>query len=436
VELFRLKGKRKAARCGRRWGKNVFGETVAVSDACKGRLVGWFAPEHKRLAESYNVIVEAVEAVKKRSSKTEGMIETIKGGKVEFWSLEDDNAGRSRKYHRIIIDEGGFAKPKAIETWQRAIEPTLLDYDGSAIIMSNTNGIDPENLMWQICNEPKHGFVDFHAPTYSNPMLPLRKPGESFIAWQARREGYFTELIRKTPPLVYQQEYLAEFVDWSGAAFFAREHLLVNGEPVAPPTRCEAVFAVIDSATKTGTKNDGTGVVYFAVVRNIVRPVGDDGTVGPAYNLVILDWDVTQMEGDLLISWLPTVFQNLEHYAREYRSRTGSLGAMIEDKASGMILLQQAARRGMPATPIESVLTSVGKDERAISVSGYVYRGMVKISRLAYDKVTTYKETSRNHLLGQVVGFRVGSKDAGRQDDLLDCFTYGVAIALGNEEGF
>ena len=414
-----MKGKRKAARCGRRWGKNVFGETLAASDSCKGRLVGWFAPEHKRLAESYNVIVELIEAVKKRSSKTEGMIETIKGGKVEFWSLEDENAGRSRKYHRIIVDEGAFTKPKAIETWQRSIEPTLLDYDGSAIVMSNTNGIDPDNLMWQLCNEPRHGFKDFHAPTMSNPLLPLRKRGELVAAWLARREAYFDHLLKNTPPLVYQQEYLAEFVDWSGAAFFAREHLLVNGEPIEMPARCEAVFAIIDSATKTGRTNDGTGVVFYAVIRNPVRPVSADGIVGPQYRLVILDWDVTQIEGDLLIAWLPTVFQRLEGLALQCRAVQGSLGAMIEDKASGMILLQQAIRRNMLVNPIESELTALGKDERAISVSGYVYQGMVKIARPAYEKVTTYKETTRNHLLGQVVGFRVGDRNAGRDDDLL-----------------
>ncbi len=101
-----------------------------------------------------------------------------------------------------------------------------------------------------------------------------------------------------------------------------------------------------------------------------------------------------------------------------------------------MVLLQQAARRGWPATPIDSKLTKLGKDERAISVSGYVYRGMVKLSRKAFDKVMTYKETTRNHLLGQVVGFRIGSKNEQREDDLLDCFCYGVAIAFGNDEGF
>jgi hypothetical protein len=431
-----MKGKRKAARCGRRWGKNVFGESVAISDALKGRLVGWFAPEHKRLAESFNVIVEALEQVKKRSSKTEGMIETVRGGKIEFWSLEDENAGRSRKYHRIIVDEAGFTKPKTIEVWQRSIEPTLLDYDGSAIVMSNTNGIDADNFMWQLCNEPKHGFVDFHAPTISNPLLPLRKPSESLAEWQRRRADYFAELIRKTPPLVYQQEYEAKFVDWSGAAFFTRESLLLNGLPVEPPMRCEAVFAVIDSATKTGKDHDGTGVVFFAVLRNHIRLVGPDGVVAPAHNLVILDWDIAQIEGALLETWLPTVFTRLEGYAKQCSAQLGSIGAMIEDKSSGMVLLQQATRRGWPAFPIESKLTAMGKDERAISVSGYIYRGMIKISRHAYEKVTTYKETSRNHLLGQVVGFRVGMKDASREDDLLDCFCYGAAVAFGNEEGF
>jgi hypothetical protein len=411
------------ARCGRRWGKNVVGESVASDDAAKGRLVGWFAPENRRAAESYNTILDQLDGIKKAgTSKTDHVIRTITGGRVDFWSLEDENAGRGRKYHRIIIDEAAFTKPKTIDVWTKSIKPTLLDYGGRALIMSNTNGIDPENFLYDLCHNPAHGFVQFHAPTRSNPFLP-----------RAEVEA----LQRDNAPLVYQQEYLAEFVDWSGAAFFSRDKLLVNGEPVELPVRCEAVFAVIDSATKTGRKNDGTGVVYYAIVRNLVRPVSADGkTVGPEHRLIILDWDLTQIEGDLLITWLPTVNQNLQALARECKARVGSLGAYIEDKASGMILLQQAARANLGATPIDSKLTGLGKDERAISVSGYVYRGLVKMARRAYDKVTNYKGTTRNHLLGQVVGFRVGDKDATREDDLLDCFCYGAAIALGDSDGF
>lgn len=410
------------ARCGRRWGKNVIGEGTACDDAAHGYYVGWFAPENKRLSESYNVIVEALESVKRSSDKTYGMIRTITGGRVEFWSMEDPYAGRSRKYHRIIIDEAAFTKPKSIDIWTKSIKPTLLDYGGRALVMSNTNGIDPDNFLYDLCHEPKYGFVQFHAPTHSNPFLPRDE---------------VAALQRDNLPLVYQQEYLAEFVDWSGAAFFALEHWLLNGQPVEKPLRSEAVFAIIDSATKTGKKNDGTGVVYFALIRNNVRPVSADGRmIGPAYRLVILDWDLVQIEGALLETWLPNVVEQLKVYAAECHANRGSIGVMIEDKASGMILLQQAARRLLPAYPIDSKLTAVGKDERAISVSGYHYRGLCKISRHAFDKTTNYKGTTRNHLRGQVVGFRVGDKDASREDDLLDCYCYGAAVAFGNAEGF
>ena len=61
-------------------------------------------------------------------------------------------------------------------------------------------------------------------------------------------------------------------------------------------------------------------------------------------------------------------------------------------------------------------------------------QGQIKISRHAYDKDLIYKDVSRNHLLGQLTGFRIG-KDT-RFDDLVDCFTYGIAIALGDQAGF
>jgi hypothetical protein len=201
--------------------------------------------------------------------------------------------------------------------------------------------------------------------------------------------------------------------------------MLEQGKPVEFPALCECVFAVIDTATKTGKENDGTAVTYFALVG---RPGGR--------SLVILDWDVVQIEGSLLEVWLPTVFQTLDTLTKEMKCRMGSVGAFIEDKNSGMVLIQQAERRGWPARAIESKLTSVGKDERAISVSGYVYQGLCKFSRRAYDKVVTYKGVTRNHLVAQMISYRVGDKDASREDDLLDCGTYGLAIALGNAEGF
>lgn len=398
-------------RCGRRWGKTKLGATVAAEGAAKGQTIGWFAPEYKFIADAQRE-VETILLPIKRSYSKDGSFLTTTGGRVDYWSLENENAGRSRGYHGIVVDEGAFTKENMLDIWRKNLRPTLLDYRGWALVLSNTKGIDPSNFLWQLCHQPEHGFHQFHAPTSSNPYMDASE---------------LEDLRKNTHPLVYQQEYEAEFVDWSGEAFFSQASLLQDGQPIAAPMKCDAVFAVVDSASKTGTNNDGTGVVYYALDKLTQR----------AHPLMILDYHVAQIEGALLETWLPTVLDTLEAFAKSCGARRGSLGVWIEDKASGIVLIQQMLRKGMKVHPIAGAWMQLGKDERAISVSGYVYQGLVKMCRGAFDRVMQYKGTTRNHLLGQVVGFRVGDKDAAkRADDLLDCFTHGVAIALGNSEGF
>jgi len=55
---------------------------------------------------------------------------------------------------------------------------------------------------------------------------------------------------------------------------------------------------------------------------------------------------------------------------------------------------------------------------------------MVKYSDYAFNKTAVYKQQSRNHLVEQVERFRMGDKDKGREDDLLDTFCYGIALSL------
>lgn len=432
-------GRFRAVRCGRRYGKTTFGETWVADGALKGEPVGWFAPGYKYVAEVYQELATMLEPVITHASKQDGVIRLSTGGRIDFWSLENENAGRSRKYKRTFIDEAAYTKNSTMMgIWEKSIKPTLLDLGGACIAASNTNGVDPDNFLYALCNDPKYGFVEYHAPSWSNPTIPerMRAPGmghnggpalysESVAEWRLRQGEVYAGLRATNDPLVFSQEYAAEFVDWSGAAFFNRDKLLVDGAPVALPPHCDAVFAVVDSATKTGSGNDGTAVIYVAVSRH------------GAYPLIVLDWDVVQIEGAVLEAWLPSVFNNLEHYARQCGARSGSLGAFIEDKDSGQILIQQAANRGWPAHAIESPLTALGKDGRALSVSGYVYQGKVKFSAPAYDKTVLFKGSTRNHLWAQVVGFKIGDKEAARRaDDCLDTFTYAVALALGNSEGF
>lgn len=225
-------------------------------------------------------------------------------------------------------------------------------------------------------------------------------------------------------PHAYDTQYQQLARARDGSYFFTKENLLeVNGLPVPTPERCDAVYAIVDTAIKPGKKRDGTGVTYYAVINH------------PLPHLVILDWDIAQIKGNMLEVWLPSVFARLEEFAGQCKARMGSLGIWIEDKGSGTILLQQAENKNWQTHPLDGAIVAAGKEGRAISVSGYVYKGLVKISQHAYDKTTVYKGHTRNHFIHQVFGFQVGVGVSNDEDDLFDTFTYGVAVGLGNAEG-
>jgi hypothetical protein len=399
-----------AVRCGRRWGKTAMMQNIACAAAALGEKIGWFAPDYKIQSEAFREITDYLAPMIKSSSKIDGIIQTYTGGRIDFWTLENERAGRSRKYHKAFIDEAAFTKPNMLKVWQTAIKPALLDYQGSCITASTPNGVDSENFFWQVCNDPEHGFTSYHAPTHTNPFLPQEE---------------LLKLEKENHPLVFRQEYLAEFVDWSGEAFFSLDKMLKDGKPVDYPIKCDAVYAVIDTAVKGGKENDGTAIIYFALNKLYGQPI------------IILDWDIIQIDGALLESWMPSVFERLEEFAKVTQARHGSVGTFIEDAAAGSILIQQGRTRGWDTHAIDSGLTSVGKDERAISVSGHFHQEKIKISQYAFDKVMTFKNASRNHLISQVTSFRIGDKEAyKRADDLLDCFTYGIAIGVGDKYGY
>ena len=321
IRALSIPGRHRAIRCGRRWGKTLLAEVIACENALDGKFVGYFAPEYKFLSEAYSDIVEYLSPVIYRSSRMDGVIRLTTGGRIDFWSLDNERAGRSRRYHLVVIDEAAFCKPNMIEVWRRSIEPTLLDYVGKAIAASNTNGTDPDNFFYRLCTEAKWGFSEYHAPSVNNPYLPADE---------------IEALRQRTHPLVFRQEYLAEFVDFGGESFFTMASLLENDQPVEFPRLSDGVFAVIDTAIKDGKEHDGTAVLYCAVSKHLGVP------------LTLLDYDVLQIPGSLLEEWLPGVYRRLEELARASHAIHGAMGVFIEDKGSGTILLQQARGEAGP----------------------------------------------------------------------------------------
>jgi len=414
LDVYRGLEKRTVIRCGRRWGKSALIEVIAGYDALKGQNIGIFAPDYKRVTEMYANLARTLKPATLSANKTELQLKLITGGGIDIWTCLDPNAGRSRKYHKAIVDEAGFI-PGLEEIYTQAIEPTLLDYSGSAIVCGTPKDITEDNFFYKLCTNKIASenwpvvWKEFHQPTSSNPYLPADE---------------VANLKKSKPPLVYQQEYQALFVNWSGESLFKPEDLLVDGHGVAYPQHCEFVFATIDTAVKDGQENDGTGVIYWAINK-----------YGSGVPLTILDYELLQIRSDLQVNWIPSIFERLEVLARETKARWGTdMGIHIEDKASGMMLLQHGERVGWNTHAIPAEFTALGKSGRAQSAMGSVFEQKVKLSQYAFDKVVEFKGSARNHLVTQVTGFRLGDKEAyKRADDLADCFFYGVMAVFEGE---
>ena len=206
--------------CGRRWGKTL----IAVILLCQeggilhGQPCAWFAPKSKYMAKVWREVINILRPVILRKNATERVIEFVGGGELEFWTLEDIDAGKSRHYSRVIIDEAELAKDLQY-SWEQAISPTLTDLDGDAWFFSTPKGY---TYFQGLFNKGKSDHPDdkewmsWQLPTSSNPTIP-------------KLEHSLARAKRDLPTLVYQQEYLAQFVDFGGT-LIEREWLRY-GEP-------------------------------------------------------------------------------------------------------------------------------------------------------------------------------------------------------------
>lgn len=176
---------------GRRWGKTTFGEQVLIDDILRGRLVAWFAPTYKYLAQPMRDFEKALKPLVSRVDRVERRFEFKTGAALDFWTTEDEDAGRGREYDRVIIDEAGFAR-NLFAIWSAAIYPTLSSRRGSAIFLGTPKGTgDFHKLYLQGEKDDSGLWRSFRLGSASNPYMD---PEEI----QAAR--------RMLPPEVFAQE--------------------------------------------------------------------------------------------------------------------------------------------------------------------------------------------------------------------------------------
>jgi len=148
---------------GRRWGKTTFGEQVLIDDILRGRLVAWFAPTYKYLAQPMRDFEKALKPIVSRVDRVERRFEFKTGAALDFWTTEDEDAGRGREYDRVIIDEAGFA---------RNLFATLSSRRGSAIFLGTPKGTgDFHRLYLQGEKDDSGLWRSFRLGSASNPYM-------------------------------------------------------------------------------------------------------------------------------------------------------------------------------------------------------------------------------------------------------------------------
>lgn len=190
---------------GRRAGKTYLGIRLALETAARGLPVGWFAPNYKYVLEVWRDLQSPVRSVAVRINATERRIELSNGGLIEIWTLESGDAGRGRKYARAIVDEAAMV-PHLKDEWEKSIRPTLTDLQGDAWFLSTPQGL---NYFYDLFRQGQDSlrypdWQSWQMPSSVNPFLP-----------QVEIEAARSDL----PALVFQQEYLAEFLSGDGAVF-------------------------------------------------------------------------------------------------------------------------------------------------------------------------------------------------------------------------
>ena len=187
--------------CGRRWGKTTYGIDRCVTPAVLPYPVGWFSPTYKMLLEVWREAVRVLKPIATRVSTADHRIENMAGGVLEFWSLDNPDSARGRKYRRIIVDEAAMV-PALMDAWQYALRPTLVDYSGDAYFLSTPKGRNGFWQMWQWGQDPlQTEWASWQMPSSVNPRIPASE-------FEAMRETM--------PEAAYLQEIEAQFLESAG----------------------------------------------------------------------------------------------------------------------------------------------------------------------------------------------------------------------------
>lgn len=189
---------------GRRWGKSFMASVYALTCADMGAQVAWIAPTYKNSRPLWRAAERAIAPVAQHLTvrRAEREIMFPSGGALYVYSADNPDGIRGMAFDVVIVDE---ASRVSEEAWTDAIQPTLADRGGRAVLISTPHGRNWFYREWLRGKSMSDKLASFQSPTSDNPSPQIRE------AFERARETVSDRTFR--------QEWLAEFVDDGGGVF-------------------------------------------------------------------------------------------------------------------------------------------------------------------------------------------------------------------------
>jgi hypothetical protein len=347
---------------GRRWRKTTLLMAIVVEEAMKGKQIIWGAPTYDQVRIGWTEARKAAGGV--ATFLESRMTAEIGKGRIIYRSLDNPDNARGHSADGIVIDEAGDVPEAA---YYEVLRPMLVDTGGWSWAIGTPKG---RNWFWREM-EAARDHAD--AKAWAAPTLGVRITESGLIREPHALENpsiQFEEierLWRTLPERTFRQEFLAEFVEESGAVFrrVREAATLAPAGPIAGHqyvVGCDwgksndfSVFSVIDATTRQQVYQDRSNQIdYLTQIGRLqalcarYRPsavVAERNSIGEPIiehlrrlRLPVVPWVATNASKQMLVEALSLAFEQGQIRILNDPTLVSELQAYeVEKLPSGMI---------------------------------------------------------------------------------------------------
>lgn len=174
-----------------------------MATASQGGRVAWIVPTYRNGRALWRWAENTTAGLRKlnlcRTNRSERLIDFANGGMFGIFSADSEDSIRGEAFHLAILDEAARIAESA---WTDAIQPTLADFGGDAILISTPRGRNWFYREYMNAVDDQKMLMGWQAPSRDNPIETIREAAD-----KARE---------RVPERTYQQEWLAQFVEDGG----------------------------------------------------------------------------------------------------------------------------------------------------------------------------------------------------------------------------